>query len=100
MLVLLLNVTEAIRNAVYVISLVGVGHFPMQGFELVVQIADASAPANRFIQDRTALHFLDVLAKVADRQLLGDRDRALGGLFSPPPYGIALSCPPRWDRPV
>jgi hypothetical protein len=40
-----------------------------------------SAACDRFIQDRTALHFLDVLAKVADRQLLGDRDRALVGGF-------------------
>jgi hypothetical protein len=29
-------VTEAIKDAVHVISLVGVGHFPLQGFELVV----------------------------------------------------------------
>ena len=36
---------------------------------------------DRLIQDRTALHFLDVLAKVADRQLLGDRDCALVGSF-------------------
>jgi len=47
----------------------------------VVQIAHASALCDRFIQDRTPLHFLDVLAKVADRQLLGDRDRALVGSF-------------------
>src|SRR3954471_7443311 len=81
MLILLLNVTEAIKNAVHLISLVRVGHFPLQGFQFVVEIADASAPCDRFIQDRTALHFLDVLAKVADRQLLGDRDRALVGSF-------------------
>jgi hypothetical protein len=43
------------------------------------RIADASAACDRFIQNRTTLHFLDVLAKVADRQLLGDRDRALVG---------------------
>ena len=46
-----------------------------------LQIADASAPCDRFIEDRTALHFLDVLAKIADRQLLGDRDCALVGSF-------------------
>jgi hypothetical protein len=32
-------------------------------------------------EDVVALHFLDVLAKVADCQLLGDRDRALVGSF-------------------
>jgi hypothetical protein len=47
----------------------------------VVQIADASATCDRFIQDRTALHFLDVLAKIADRQLFGDRHHALVGSF-------------------
>src|SRR5580704_4596172 len=61
MLVLLLNVTEAIKDTVHVIRLVRVGHFPLQGFELVVQIADASAACDRFIQNRTTLHFLDVL---------------------------------------
>ena len=64
MFVLLLHMTEAIKNAVHVISIVGVGHFPLQGFEFVVEIADASAPCDRFIQDRTALHFLDVLASL------------------------------------
>jgi hypothetical protein len=59
MLVLLLNVNEALKDAVDVISLVRVGHFPLQGFELVMQIADASAACDRFIQNRTALHFLD-----------------------------------------
>ena len=46
-----------------------------------MQIPDASATRDRLIPDRTALHFLDVLAKVADRQLLGDRNRALVGGF-------------------
>jgi response regulator RpfG family c-di-GMP phosphodiesterase len=36
MLVLLLNVTEAVKDAVHVISLLRVRHFPLQGFELVV----------------------------------------------------------------
>ncbi len=98
MFVLLLNVTEAIKDAIHLISLVGVGHFPLQGFELVVQIADASAACDRFIQNRTALHFLDVLAKIADRQLLGDRDCAPRREFPRrPPSARALSCPPHWD---
>jgi hypothetical protein len=77
MLVLLLNVTEAIKNAVHVIRLVRVGHFALQCFEFVMQIANASTTRDRFIQDRTALHFLDVLTKVADRQLLGDGNCAV-----------------------
>src|ERR1700722_877643 len=101
MLILLLHVTEAIKDAVHVISLVGVGHFPLQGFELVVKIADASAACDRFIQDRTALHFLDVLAKVADRQLLRDRDRAIVRTFLADhhPEERCLPCPVRTDQP-
>jgi hypothetical protein len=83
MLVLLLNVTEALQDAVHVIRFLGVGHFVLQGFEFVVQIADASAPCDRFIQHRTALHFLDVLAKVADRQLLGTETAPSSGVSSP-----------------
>src|SRR5215813_6392628 len=77
MLVLLLHMTEALKNALHVSSFSRIGHVVLQGFEFVMQIPDASAPCDRFIQDRTALHFLDILAKVADRQLLGDRDRPL-----------------------
>ncbi len=94
MLVLLLNVSEAIKDTLHVIGLVGVGHFPLQGFEFVVQIADASAACDRFIQDRTALHFLDVLAKVADRQLLGEETAPSSGVSSPTTIRNALSCPP------
>ena len=54
-----------------------------KAFELMVQIADPSATCDRFIQHRTALHFLNVLAKVADRQLLWDGDRAVVGDPSP-----------------
>jgi len=76
------------------VRLVRVGHFALQGFELVVQIADPSAAAIGFIQDRTALHFLDVLAKVADRQLPGDRDRAPRREFPRrPPYERAFVLP-------
>ena len=60
---------------------VGVFHCVLQRFQLVVQIADASAAGDGFIQHRTALHLLDVLAKIADGQLLGNRDVALVGGF-------------------
>src|SRR6202162_3434029 len=49
------------RSSVYLV--------PFFGNMAISKIADASAPCDRFIQDRTALHFLDVLAKVADRPL-------------------------------
>ena len=41
------------------------------------------AACDRFIQDRAALHFLDVLAKVADRQLFGTETVPSSGLSSP-----------------
>ena len=53
----------------------------MQVFELVVQIAGASAAGDGFIEHRPALHLLHVLAEVADGQLLGNRDFALVGGF-------------------
>jgi hypothetical protein len=49
----------------------------------VVQLAQASAARDRLVQDRAALHLLDVLAEVADRQLLRHGDLALvGGLLA------------------
>src|SRR5215471_7565710 len=81
MLVLLLHMTEALENALHVSSFSWIGHVVLQGFQFVMQRPDASATCDRFIQDRATLHFLDVLAKVADRQLLGHRDRALVGSF-------------------
>ena len=67
-----------------------------------MQIADASAARDRFIQHRTALHLFDVLAKVADRQLFGDRDRAVVGSFLADHHPEERwSCPIRFpDRPV
>ncbi len=73
--------TEAIKDAVHFISLVGVAHIELQGCEFVVQLADASAASNRFIHNGTTLHIRNVLAKVADRQLLGDGHHALVGSF-------------------
>ena len=100
MLVLLLHFAEARQNAVHVVGLVGIAHGVLQGFELVVQIADAAAAGDGFIEDRPALHLLDVLAEVADGQLLGNRDRRLRReLPRRRPCGRAWSCRSRWDRP-
>ena len=51
----------------------GIGHRVLQRLELVVQIADASAAGDRFVEHRAARHLLDVLAEVADGQLLRHR---------------------------
>ena len=53
----------------------------VQRFELVVQIADAPAARNRFVEHRAARHLLDVLPEVADGQLLRDGDLAFVGRF-------------------
>ncbi len=53
----------------------------LQGFEFVVQIADAPAAGDGLIEDRAALHLLHVLAEIADGQLLRNRDVAFVGDF-------------------
>ena len=57
----------------------GIGHRVLQRFELVVQVADAAAAGDRLVEHRAARHLLDVLAEVADRQLLRHRDVAFVG---------------------
>ena len=47
-------------------ALCRVGHRVLQRLELVMQVADAPAAGDRFVEDRAAGHFLDVLAEVAD----------------------------------
>ena len=42
----------------------------LQRFEFVMQIAEPAAAGDRFVQHGTARHFLDILAEIADRQLL------------------------------
>ena len=48
----------------------GIGHRVLQRLELVVQVADAAAAGDRLVEHRAARHLLDVLAEVADRELL------------------------------
>ena len=81
MLVLLLHFAEAREHAVHVVGLRGISHGVLQRFELVMQIAGAAAAGDGFIEHRAALHLLDVLAEVADGELLRNRDGALVGVF-------------------
>ena len=55
----------------------GIGHRVLQFLELVMQIADAATAGNGLVQHGTARHLLDVLAEVADGQLLRHRDLAV-----------------------
>ena len=57
----------------------GIGHRVLQRLELVVQVAEPAAAGDRLVEHRAARHLLDVLAEVADRQLLRHRDLALVG---------------------
>ena len=79
--VFLLHFAEAREDLVHVVGAAGVRHGVLQLFELVVQVADAAAAGNRFIEHRASRHLFDVLAEVADGQLLRDGDFAFVGRF-------------------
>ncbi len=77
MVVLLLHFAEAREDLVHVVDARRIGHRVLQLLELVMEIADASAAGNGFVQHRPARHLLDVLAEVADGQLLRHGDFAV-----------------------
>ena len=77
MVVLFLHLAEAREDLVHVVGLRGIRHRVLQLFELVMQVADAAAARDRFVEHRAARHLFDVLAEVADRQLLRHGDVAL-----------------------
>jgi len=72
MLVLLLHLAEARQNSIHIAGLIGVRHGVVERFQLVMQIAQASAAGNGLVEHRTALHFLHILAEITDRELLGN----------------------------
>ena len=78
-LVFLLHFAEAREDAVHVAGLRRVAHRVLQRLELVMQIAEAPAAGDGFVEHRAARHLLDVLAEVADGQLLRHRHVALVG---------------------
>ena len=77
--VLLLHFAEAGEDAVHVAGARRVGHRVLQRFEFVVQRAHAPAAGDRLVEHRAPGHLLDVLAEVADRELLRHADLALVG---------------------
>ena len=64
--VLLLDHPEALEDLVHLVRPVRVRHGLLQRFQLVVQVAQAAAARDGFVEDGAALHLLDVLAEVAD----------------------------------
>ena len=78
-LVLLLHFAEAREDGVHLAGPIRIAHRVIELLELVMQIADAAAAENRLVEHRAARHLLDVLAEIADRQLLRDRHVAFVG---------------------
>ena len=73
MVVLLLHLAEALENPVHLVGAPGIFERLLQLLELVMQVADAPAAGDRLVEHRAARHLLDVLAEVADGELLRHR---------------------------
>ena len=80
-LVFFLHFAEAGEDAVHLVGARGIFHGVLQRFELVMQVADAAAAGDGFVEHGAALHLFDVLAEVADGELLRDGDLAFVGVF-------------------
>ena len=76
MLVLLLHLAEPREDPIEIAGARRVRHGVLQLLQLVMKIAGAAAAQNRFVEDRSSGHLLDVLTEVADRQPLRHRDVA------------------------
>ena len=82
--VFLLHLAEAREDAVHVAGLRRIAHRVLQRLELVVQIAEAAAAGDRFVEHRAAGHLLDVLPEVADRSASSAPTRRLRRAASSP----------------
>ena len=80
-LVLLLHLAEARENALLVRGPFGRRHRVLERFQLVVEIAEAPASGDRFVEHRAPGHLVDLLAEVAERQLLRNRHVAVIGVL-------------------
>ena len=81
MLILFLDFTKAGQHAVHFVGLGGIGHFMLQGFQLMMKIAHASAAGDGFVQHGAPGHLFNVLAEIADGKPLRDGDFAFVRLF-------------------
>ena len=76
-LIFLLHVSVAIENVV------AIGHRVLELDELVMQIAEAAAAGDRFIEDGASGHFVNFLTKMSNGDFLRNRDHAVvSGLFA------------------
>jgi hypothetical protein len=83
LLVLVLHLAEALEDLLHLVGARGVGQRVLEVHQLVVQVADPAAPGNRLLEDRPPRHLLDVLAEVADGELLRDGNVAVVGVLLP-----------------
>src|SRR5436190_1431872 len=81
MVVLFLNFSEALKDAVHLIGARGVAHCVVEIFELMVEIADTAAPGYSLIEHGAALHLLHVLTEVANGETLRNGNLAFVGSF-------------------
>ena len=72
-LVLFLHLAERRQDSIHVVGFRRIGHLVLERFELVMQDAEAAAAGDRFVEDRSTRHLLDVLPEVADGDLLRHR---------------------------
>ena len=81
-------------------GLPGVGEGVLQRLDLVVEVSEAAAAGDGFVEHRPARHLLDVLPEIADRQALGDQHLALvrGLLAHDHPEQGGLARPVRADE--
>ncbi len=70
MFVFFLDLAEAREDVVHPVGLIRIAHRVLEMFQFVVQVADAPAAEDRFVEDRAPGALLDVLPEVADAQLL------------------------------
>src|SRR5262249_24560592 len=81
MVVFFLHFSEPLENLVHFVEAFGVGHRLLKRFEFMMQVADASASGNGFVEHRSSGHFFNVLAEVAYGEPLRYRNFSLIGRF-------------------
>ena len=71
--VFFLDFAEAFEDRVHFVGASGIFHCLLEGFELMMEVADAAAAGYGFVEHGAAAHLFHVLAEVADGELLAAR---------------------------
>src|SRR5262249_7493420 len=75
--VLFLNLAKALENLIHPVRLSGIAHGVLQGFKFVMETSYPSAASDRFIKNRAARHFLNILPEISDGELFRHRHSAV-----------------------